>query len=60
MVNQRRGIVQEFRDAIPVTKSVANPSIFLWASRGKGVQGESTNSQDSNSKQIINKQRKPM
>lgn len=42
-------------------KSVAEPSIVSWNGSGKGVQGESVNSSgDVGSKQIINKQRKPM
>jgi hypothetical protein len=42
-------------------KSVAEPSIVSWNGSGRGVQGESVNSSgDVGSKQIINKQRKPM
>jgi hypothetical protein len=42
-------------------KSVAEPSIFSWSVSGRGVQGESVNSSgDVGSKQIINKQRKPI
>ena len=42
-------------------KSVAEPSIVSWSGSGRGVQGESVNSSgDIGSKQIINKQRKPM
>ena len=59
-VNQRTGITQSFQYVEPTIKSVAKPSIFAWASRGKGVQGETVNSQDNGSKQIINKRRKPM
>ena len=36
-------------------KSKANPSIVTWASPGKGVQGESVNSQNTASKFIINR-----
>ena len=51
-VNNRKGVEQRF---------VSTPSIFTWASRGRGVQGESVNaSGDVGSKQIINKLRKPM
>ena len=61
MVNQRTGIKQEFKYVEPTIKSVTKPSIFAWASRGKGVQGESYNSSDANGfKQIINRRRKPM
>lgn len=41
-------------------KSKANPSIVTWASPGKGVQGESVNSQNNASKFIINKNWKPL
>jgi hypothetical protein len=59
-VNNRTSTTQRFEAAKPVVKSETRASIFAWASRGRGVQGESTNSQDNNSKQIINKLRKPM
>ena len=59
-VNNRKGITQKFVSVEPTVKSETRASIFAWASRGKGVEGESTNSQDNNSKQIINKLRKPM
>ena len=36
-------------------KSKAEPSIISWANRGKGVQGESVNSQNVASKFIIRK-----
>jgi len=41
-------------------KSKANPSIVTWASPGKGVQGESVNSQNNASKFIINRNWKPL
>jgi hypothetical protein len=41
-------------------KSKAEPSVISWASRGKGVQGESVNSQNNASKFIINKNWKPV
>jgi hypothetical protein len=42
-------------------KSVAEPSIVSWSGPGRGVQGESVNSSgDVGSKQIVNKQRKPI
>lgn len=59
-VNNRSSVKQVFQYAEPTVKSIAKPSILSWASRGKGVEGESTNSQDLGSKQIINKRRKPM
>lgn len=36
-------------------KSVAEPSIVSWANRGRGVQGESVNSQNVASKFVIRK-----
>lgn len=36
-------------------KSKAEPSIVSWANRGKGVQGESVNSQNVASKFVIRK-----
>lgn len=59
-VNNRTGVTQVFQYAEPKVKSVARASVLSWASRGRGVQGESTNAQDLGSKQIINKLRKPM
>lgn len=41
-------------------KSKAEPSVVSWASRGKGVQGESVNSQNNASKFIVNKNWKPV
>ena len=41
-------------------KSKANPSIVTWASPGKGVQGESVNSQNTAGKFIINRNWKPL
>ena len=41
-------------------KSKANPSVVTWASPGKGVQGESVNSQNTASKFIINRNWKPL
>jgi hypothetical protein len=61
MVNQRRNIKQHFNytpDFSP--KSVAEPSIVSWAHRGRGVQGESVNSQSTNDKFIVNKNWKPV
>ena len=36
-------------------KSKAEPSVVSWANRGKGVQGESVNSQNVTSKFVIRK-----
>jgi hypothetical protein len=61
MVNQRRGIKQHFGyDANLGYKSIANQSIVSWSSPGKGVQGESVNSQNNASKLIVNKNWKPL
>jgi hypothetical protein len=61
MVNQRRGIMQHFGyNANIGAKSIAEPSIMPWAERGRGVQGESVNSQNNASKLIINKNWKPL
>ena len=61
MVNQRRSIKQHFNytpDFSP--KSVAEPSIVSWAHRGRGIQGESVNSNSTNDKFIVNKNWKPV
>jgi hypothetical protein len=60
-VNNRRSIKQHFNytpDFSP--KGKAEPSIVSWANRGRGVQGESVNSQSTNDKFIINKNWKPL
>ena len=59
--NQQRGIVQHF----PYNKNLgykskANPSVVSWASRGKGVQGETINSTNTASKFVVNKIWKPL
>ena len=52
---------QEFNfNTILGYKSKANPSVVTWASPGKGVQGESVNSQNTASKFIINRNWKPL
>lgn len=55
-VNNRTSVKSEF-SFNPNTgyKSVAEPSIVTWRGSGRGVQGESTNSGDIGSKQIINR-----
>jgi len=61
MVNQRRDIKQHFNytpDFSP--KGKAKPSIVSWASRGRGVEGESYNSTSTNDKFIVNKNWKPL
>ena len=60
-VNNRTGVAQKFVTVEPVVKGETRASVFSWASRGRGVQGESVNSSgDVGSKQIVNKRRKPM
>ena len=60
-VNNRRSIKQHFNytpDFSP--KGKAEPSIVSWANRGRGVQGESVNSQNQAGKFIVNKNWKPV
>lgn len=60
-VNNRRSIKQHFNytpDFSP--KGKAEPSIVSWAHRGRGVQGETVNSQNQASKFIVNKNWKPV
>ena len=59
--NQQRGITQHFPyNANLGYKSKANPSVVTWSSPGKGVQGESVNSQNVASKFILRKNWKPL
>ena len=60
-VNNRRSIKQHFNytpDFSP--KGNAEPSVVSWANRGRGVQGETVNSQNQASKFIVNKNWKPV
>lgn len=60
-VNNRRSIKQQFAyNPNYVEKSVAEPTTLSWANRGRGVQGESVNSQNQGSKFIVNKNWKPL
>ena len=60
-VNQRRGIKQHFGFNTNLGyKSKAEPSVVSWANRGRGVQGESVNSQNVNSKFIVRRNWKPL
>jgi hypothetical protein len=60
-VNNRRGLKEQFNySAGYVEKSVANPTTLSWTNRGKGIQGESVNSQNQGSKFIVNKNWKPL
>lgn len=61
MVNQRRGIKQHFGYNTNLGyKSKAEPSVVSWSNRGKGVQGESVNSQNVASKFVVRKNWKPL
>jgi len=56
MVNQRRGIKQEFQYVEGGYKSDAQPSIVTWKNPGRGTKGESVNSSgDVGSRQIVNR-----
>jgi hypothetical protein len=60
-VNNRRSVKQHFNytpDFSP--KGTAEPSIVSWASRGRGVEGETYNSSGTNDKFIVNKNWKPL
>ncbi|CAB4167034.1 hypothetical protein UFOVP964_133 [uncultured Caudovirales phage] len=60
-VNNRDVADQQFIPVYPTVKGTSRASIFAWASRGRGIEGESSNSSgDAGSKQTINKRRKPM
>ena len=59
--NNRDGIRQHF-DYVPSNKfkSVAEPRVFTYLTRGKGVQGEEVNSTNNAARLIINKNWKPL
>jgi len=60
-VNQRRGIKQHFGYNTNLGyKSKAEPSVVSWANRGRGVQGESVNSQNVASKFVVRRNWKPL
>lgn len=60
MVNQRPGIKQHFQYVEGGYKSVAEPSIVTWKQPAKGTKGESTNATNNASKQIVNRNWRPM
>jgi len=61
MVNQRRSIRQEFDFNTNLGfKSKANPSVVTWGNRGRGVEGESTNSTNNAANQIVNRNWRPI
>jgi hypothetical protein len=59
--NRRDGIVQHF-DYVPSNKfkSAAEPKVFTYLTRGKGVQGETVNSTNNAARLIVNRNRKPL
>ena len=59
--NNRRNVKSEFNFNTNLGfKSKANPSVVTYATRGKGVQGETINSTNNASRLIINKNWKPI
>ena len=59
-VNGRKGIKQEFSFNNNLGyKSKASSSVFIWSSRGRGVQGESVNAQTNSGKTQLIQNRKP-
>lgn len=60
-INNGTGIKQEFNfDANLGYKSIAKPSVLSYATRGKGVQGESVNATNNSSRLVINKNWRPL
>lgn len=60
-VNQRRGIKQHFGYNTNLGyKSKAEPNVVSWSNRGRGVQGESVNSQNVASKFVVRRNWKPV
>lgn len=60
-VNQRSGIKQHFGfNSNLGYKSKAEPSVVSWNNRGRGVQGESVNSQNVASKFVVRRNWKPV
>lgn len=61
MVNQRRGITQHFGYNTNLGfKSKASPSVLTYGNRGRGVEGESSNSTNTAAKLIVNRNWKPL
>jgi len=60
LINNRRGIKQHFEYIQHGYKSTAEPSIVTWRGNGRGVAGESTNAGDNASKQIVNRNWRPI
>lgn len=60
-VNQRRGIKQHFDFNTNLGyKSKASPSVVSWRNSGRGVQGESVNSQNNAYKQVVRRNWRPL
>lgn len=58
-VNNRWGIKQEFATGSKLG-GTAPPSILTWASPAKGTKGETVNATNNASKQIVNRNWKPI
>ena len=59
--NNRRSVKSEFTFNNNLGfKSKADPSVVTYASRGRGVQGESVNSSNNAARLIVNKNWKPL
>ena len=59
--NNRRSVKQEFNFNTNLGfKSKANPSVVTYATRGKGVQGETVNSTNNRARLVINRNWKPI
>lgn len=60
-INGRTGIKQEFNFSANLGyKSVAKPSVATYATRGRGVQGETINATNNAASLIVNKNWKPL
>ncbi len=60
-VNNRRNVKSEFIfNSNLGFKSKANPSVVSYATRGKGVQGETVNSTNNRARLVINRNWKPI
>jgi hypothetical protein len=60
-INNRRSVKQHFEfNSTLGYKSKAASSVVTWRGPGRGVQGESVNAQNQGSKQIINRNWRPV
>ena len=59
--NRRRSVKSEFTFNTNLGyKSVANPSVVTWQTRGKGVQGETVNASTKRARLVVNRNWKPI